>query len=49
MPAYMMTYHETEVHEDDTEDSEKVTMTIESTNIRNTSSPNLNYMFKVFV
>ena len=47
MPAYVTGYHETERNE--AEDSEKVTMTIESTNIRNTSEPHLTYKFKVFV
>ena len=42
MPAYMTGgHHETEIHDDDDEDDDdgsekKVTMTIESTNIRNT-------------
>ena len=47
MPAYVTGHHETEVN--DVEDSEKVTMTIESTNIRNTGEPHLTYIYKVFV
>ena len=47
MPSGVTGYHETEAADED--ETEKVTMTIESTNIRNSTNPQLTYMFKVFV